>query len=71
VCAIHGSIRATIGYSAALTSHLSITDVAAAGGWQDTATLLACYQQPTNDALLTVMSEERKIRDTAILAASF
>jgi hypothetical protein len=48
--------------------HLSITDVAAAGGWQDTATLLTCYQQPTNDALLAVMSEERKVRDVAILA---
>jgi integrase len=49
--------------------HLSITDVAAAGGWQDTATLLTCYQQPTNDALLAVMSEERKVRDVAGLAA--
>jgi integrase len=49
--------------------HLSITDVAAAGGWQDTATLLTCYQQPTNDTLLAVMSEERKVRDTAVLAA--
>jgi hypothetical protein len=48
--------------------HLSITDVAAAGGWQDTATLLTCYQQPTNDALLAVMSEERKVRDVAVLA---
>jgi hypothetical protein len=50
--------------------HLSITDVAAAGGWQDTETLLKCYQQPTNDALLAVMSEERKVRDTAVVAAS-
>jgi integrase len=49
--------------------HLSITDVAAAGGWQDTATLLTCYQQPTNDALLAVMSEERKVRDVAVLVA--
>jgi integrase len=47
--------------------HLSITDVAAAGGWKDTATLLTCYQQPTNDALLAVMSEERKVRDVAVL----
>jgi integrase len=50
--------------------YLPITDVAAAGGWQDTATLLTCYQQPTNDALLAVMSEERKVRDTAVIAAS-
>jgi hypothetical protein len=26
--------------------HLSIVDVAAAGGWRDTATLLGCYMQP-------------------------
>ena len=29
---------------------------------------MTCYQQPTNDALLAVMSEERKVRDTAIVA---
>jgi integrase len=48
---------------------LPITDVAAAGGWHDTGTLLACYQQPTNDALLAVMSEERKVRDIAVVKA--
>lgn len=47
--------------------HFSLTDVAAAGGWQNTATLLACYQQPTNDALLAVMVEERKVRDVAVV----
>jgi integrase len=47
--------------------HLPIPDVAAAGGWLDAETLLACYQQPTNDALLAVMSEERKVRDVAIV----
>jgi hypothetical protein len=47
---------------------LPITDVAAAGGWANTATLLTCYQQPTNDALLAVMSEERKVRDVAVAA---
>ena len=41
----------------------SLKDVAAAGGWQDTETLLKCYQQPDNEALLAVMSEERKLRD--------
>jgi hypothetical protein len=44
---------------------LSISDVAPAGGWRDTATVLTCYQQPTNDALLAVMSDARKVRDTA------
>ena len=34
-------------------------DVAAAGGWQDTETLLRCYQQPGNETLPVVMSEER------------
>jgi len=33
----------------------------------DRETLLTCYQQPTNDALLTVMSEERKLRDRAVV----
>jgi len=47
--------------------HLPFTDVAAAGGWANTATLLTCYQQPTNDALLAVMSEERKVRDVAVV----
>jgi integrase len=46
--------------------HLPIVDVAAAGGWRDTETLLRCYQQPTNDTLLAVMSEERKVHDRAI-----
>jgi len=29
----------------------SLKDVAAAGGWQDTETLLKCYQQPDNETL--------------------
>jgi len=36
---------------------------AAAGGWQDTEALLKCYQQPDNETLLAVMSEERKVRE--------
>ena len=28
---------------------------------------IACYQQSTNDALLAVMSEERKVRDVAVV----
>ena len=43
----------------------SLKDVAAAGGWQDTETLLKCYQQPDNETLLAVMSEERKLREVA------
>jgi hypothetical protein len=39
-----------------------VTDVAEAGGWKDTATLLTCYA-PANETLLAVMSEERKLRD--------
>jgi integrase len=50
--------------------HLSLADVAAAGGWHNTVTLLTCYQQPTNDALLAVMSEERKVRDTAVIGGA-
>ncbi len=46
--------------------HLSITDVAEAGGWRDTATLLTCYARPDNETLLAVMSEERKLRDYAV-----
>jgi hypothetical protein len=46
--------------------HLPIKDVAAAGGWKDIATLLRCYQQPTNDAMLAVMSEPRKVHDRAV-----
>ena len=38
----------------------------AEGGWRDTETLLQVYQQPTNEALLAVMSEERKVRDVSV-----
>jgi integrase len=47
--------------------HLPTADVAAAGGWQSVQTLATCYQQPTNDALLAVMSEPRKVRDVAVV----
>jgi integrase len=46
--------------------HHSLKDVAAAGGWKDTETLLTCYQQPDTETLLAVMSEERKVRDVAL-----
>jgi integrase len=45
--------------------HQPVKDVAAAGGWKDTDTLLRCYQQADEDTLLTVMSEERKLRERA------
>jgi integrase len=41
----------------------SLKDVAAAGGWQDTETLLKCYEQPDNETLLAVMSEPRKLNE--------
>ena len=45
--------------------HLSLKDVAAAGGWKDVETLTTCYQQPDTDTLLAVMSEPRKLREAA------
>ena len=46
--------------------HLSLTDVAEAGGWKDTETLLTCYQQPDRESLLAVMSEPRKVSDASV-----
>lgn len=43
--------------------HLSLKDVAAAGGWKDVETLLTCYQQPDQDTLLAVMNEPRKLHE--------
>ncbi len=43
--------------------YLPLKDVAAAGGWRDTETLLKSYQQPDDDTLLAVMNEERKVRE--------
>jgi integrase len=44
--------------------HLSVKDVAAAGGWQDVTTLLTFYQQPDLDTMLAVMSEPRKVTES-------
>jgi len=44
----------------------SLKDVAAAGGWKDTETLLRCYQHPDADTLLAVMEEPKKLRDGTI-----
>jgi integrase len=48
--------------------HLSLKDVAAAGGWKDTQTILTCYQQADRDTMLAVMSEPRKVRDRSVAA---
>lgn len=49
---------------------LPITDVAAAGGWKDTETLLTCYQQADTQTLLAVMAEERKVHELHIAHAA-
>jgi integrase len=45
--------------------HLPLVDVAAAGGWKDTQTLVECYQHADRDTMLAVMSEPRKVSDQA------
>lgn len=50
--------------------HLSVTDVAAAGGWKGTDTLLSCYQQADRETMLAVMSEPRKVTDRATSVAT-
>ncbi len=45
---------------------LPVIDVAQAGGWSDTQTLLTCYQQPDPETLLTVVSESRKVRERGV-----
>jgi hypothetical protein len=42
--------------------HLPVTDVAAAGGWKTTATLLAHYMQADEETLYRVVAENRKVR---------
>lgn len=42
--------------------HLSLRDVAEAGGWQDTATLVRCYQQPDMATLVEVVLGGRPFR---------
>ena len=44
--------------------HLSLTDVAAAGGWKDTQTLQRCYQHADPDTLEAVVLEGRRLRMT-------
>lgn len=42
---------------------LSVKDVAHAGGWSDTNTLIACYQQADDETLLEVMSYSKKVTE--------
>jgi hypothetical protein len=50
--------------------HLHLKDVAEAGGWKDTETLLTCYRQPDAQTLLAVMAEERKVSDLSVQLCS-
>jgi hypothetical protein len=43
--------------------HHPLKDVAAAGGWTDTETLLNCYQQADPTTMLAAMSEPQKVRE--------
>ena len=45
--------------------HLPLVDVAAAGGWKDTQTLVNCYQHADLNTMLAVMSEPRKVSERA------
>lgn len=40
-----------------------LVDVAATGGWSDTATLLKCYQQADSETMYRVVSEPAKLRE--------
>jgi len=44
---------------------LPVKDVAHAGGWSDTSTLISCYQQADDETLLEVMSFSKKITERA------
>jgi integrase len=48
--------------------HYPLVDVAQAGGWKDTSTLLRCYMQADSDTILAVMSEPKKLLDKAVSA---
>lgn len=45
--------------------HLALKDVMEAGGWIDPRSLETCYQQVDEDTLLAVVTEPRKLRETA------
>lgn len=42
--------------------HLSLKDVAYAGGWKDTGTLLRCYQQPDPDSIERVVLQPMELK---------
>lgn len=42
-----------------------LTDIAAAGNWKSTATLLECYMQPDPKTVLAVVTEPRKLTSVA------
>ena len=46
--------------------HHPIKAVAHAGGWSDVGTLISCYQQPDEEAVLAVLNEPRKRRDRGV-----
>ena len=48
---------------ATVRKHLPLTDVAAAGGWKNTETLLRCYQQPDEGTMLRVVLEGGELRE--------
>jgi len=50
---------------ASARKHLPLKDVAAAGGWSDTETLLKCYQEADQETMLRVTSEPQKVRSGA------
>ena len=43
--------------------HLPLKDVAAAGGWRCTETLLRCYQQPDDETMLSVVFGGAELRE--------
>jgi integrase len=50
--------------------HLSLADVAAAGGWKSTQTLTKCYQQPDDATILAVVLGGAELRETVVAGQS-
>jgi hypothetical protein len=48
---------------ATVRKHLPLTDVAAAGGWKSTQTLLKCYQQADEATMLQVVLGGNQLRE--------
>ena len=48
---------------ATVRKHLPLSDVAAAGGWKSTQTLLKCYQQPDEATMLQVVLGGLELRE--------